>query len=451
MGIIGKWMRKRLDSKPPDKGGLVNEPRSPPLPFLPTPRLRRLTAGQWQSKDSVQLEMESYGLFGKLPLELRREILTEAFGGQTLHMDLSHKHPLVRLQPSEEESQSPPHQHRHCGLESELVCDTSQAKRWEWFSCVCHRRPGYSEAEKEQRLQAMKGALTVEPCDDECLEGSESMCACPSGASTAACFVGVMGWLLSCRQAYTDGVDVLYGTNTFHLSSLELQLNLPRLVPAHHLARITSLQLLWKLNEVQPRSKNKQQPPRKDHARALWEGEGPDNNNPLHLLCGSIPQTFPNLQSLYISFQCWLNPPSTANKGVNDDVISEVESIFLGPVEDMMRACGSNNHNGKLELSVAIQSGAWSTLLAKYEQVLGAGLKAELYEDGRGRFWKPLLPSQGFQGVHDRSGGGVDDGEENRLGYWICSGWDDIQAIGQGYWIMCNWGQTWRTGFGTAM
>ncbi len=224
---------------------------------------------------------------------------------------------------------------------------------------------------------------------------------------------------------------MLYSTNTFHISGLELQLSLPQLVPAQHLARITSLELLWKLNNIQPRNK----PRGKDYAQLLWEGHStPDS--PLHVLCGSIPKTFPHLRSLYISFQCWLNSPP--GKDWEEDIISEVETIYLGPVENMLR-----EYSGSLRLNVAIQSGAWFTLLDKYYQLLGAGLKLESVDGFRGRFWKPL----------SREGGddeGLDNGDDG-FGYWICTGWDDVKAIGHGYWIVCNWGQKWRKGFGTAM
>ena len=192
MGSIRKWIRKKLDSDPQKGEPLQQE--LPPLPFLPTTRSRPLIPPQ--SED----QLANYGLFGILPLELRRRILIEAFGGQTLHMDLSYRHPLVRT-PTRGPEGSAMHRPRHCDWESKLVADTSQPEQWQWFSCVCHRRAGYSEAEKEQGLPAMEGSLTVEPCDDECLEGSKSMCRCPQGTGGVACFVQVMGWLLSCRQA----------------------------------------------------------------------------------------------------------------------------------------------------------------------------------------------------------------------------------------------------------
>lgn len=53
--------------------------------------------------------------------------------------------------------------------------------------------------------------------------------------------------LLTIENSYIEGVDILYRTNTFHISSLPLLLNLARLMPPRHLATITSVELLWDL------------------------------------------------------------------------------------------------------------------------------------------------------------------------------------------------------------
>ena len=117
MGSIRKWIRKKLDSDPQKGEPLQQE--LPPLPFLPTTRSRPLTPPQ--SED----QLANYGLFGILPLEVRRRILIEAFGGQTLHMDLSYRHPLVRT-PTRGPEGSAMHRPWHCDWESKLVADTSQ-------------------------------------------------------------------------------------------------------------------------------------------------------------------------------------------------------------------------------------------------------------------------------------------------------------------------------------
>lgn len=252
-------------------------------------------------------------------------------------------------------------------------------------------------------------------------------------------------------RSYSDGVEVLYGTNSFHMSSLDLQVNLPHLVPPSHLQMITSLELLWPLNTIRTR---KGTIPLKDHVTPLWEASTNSETRadlPLHILCGMMPRTFPHLRSLYVSFQCWLDRGSSV-RGASDDVISEVETIFLGPVEDMLRAfrLGQSRQEGcshgyvGLEFNVAIQRGAWFVLLHKYHKLLGGQLKVESVDGlSRGRFWKPLgLGSrrETDHGVGSGAGHGVGEGDDH-FGYWICGGWEDMKVFGTtDYWMMTRWG-----------
>lgn len=145
----------------------------------------------------------NYGLFGRLPWEIRQQILGEAFGGRTLHIDLTFDHPLIRTSPSHgnRESKSDKNARAHCGFGSELVRDPKQPKGWQWFGCVCHRRLAHVDQE-----WMLEGHRMIEPYQDECIPGDpigklvrchDEVCLCES-----ECFVGVMGWLLTCRQAY---------------------------------------------------------------------------------------------------------------------------------------------------------------------------------------------------------------------------------------------------------
>ena len=238
------------------------------------------------------------------------------------------------------------------------------------------------------------------------------------------------------------------------MSSLELQVNLPRLLPLCHLEMITSLELLWPLNSIQSK---KGKPPLKDHVTPLWNAapnSRAEADSPLHIICGMIPRTFPHLRSLYISFQSWLDRGS-GMRGPSDDVISEVETIFLGPVDDMLRACqlGRSGQEGcshgyvGLELNVAIQRGAWFVLLHKYHRLLGAKLNVESIDGlSRGRFWKPLRFGSGVETDDGDDTGpvhGMKDGDD-RFGYWICGGWEDMKVFGTAdYWMMTSWGDKW--------
>jgi len=197
-----------------------------------------------------------------------------------------------------------------------------------------------------------------------------------------------------------------------------------------------------------------------DHITPLWNADSnaqDQADSPLHILCNTIPQMFPHLRRLYISFQCWLNPGSYRGEG---DPISEVETIFLGPVEDMMRSYlqrrpnrgNSHDHShGDLELQVAIQRGGWHVLLRKYHKLLGD--KLIIYSDddlSRGRFWKPLR----LNGPADTSSGGAGAGYEEKdgdgCGYWICGGFEDMRNWGLDYWLIAHWGEKW-VGLGRAL
>ncbi|CAI7595304.1 unnamed protein product [Penicillium pancosmium] len=52
--------------------------------------------------------------------------------------------------------------------------------------------------------------------------------------------IGVMGWLLSCRQAYVEAVEVLY-SNTFHFAGKAPLRDFTQLVPRHNLACMKGL------------------------------------------------------------------------------------------------------------------------------------------------------------------------------------------------------------------
>lgn len=163
-----------------------------------------------------------------------------------------------------------------------------------------------------------------------------------------------------------------------------------------------------------------------DGLKSLWD-ESTRKDSPLHKLCAMVPRSLPHVHSLYISIQSWIDPPSL---GAQDDGISYVESIILGPVEDMLRLLEPGPSK---EFNVAIQKGAWFVLLNKYNKLYGPKLRVES-QDGliRGRFWKSLGLSS------SQRGDPVDP-----FGYWICGGWNDIEYVGYNYWTIFNWGYKW--------
>ncbi|KAJ6441330.1 cyanamide hydratase [Purpureocillium lavendulum] len=189
-------------------------------------------------------------LFDHLPAEVRREILLLAFGERTLHMDLSFRAPL-NLVPRKPCESWP----LHAGILSESLASGShlvagRGKRWRWFGCVCHRfPPGETGHLSFGRRRNNPWNHFREPDSDRCLEGAGECNRWP-GKWPDKCQIGVLGWLLTCRQAYAEGVEVLYKTNTIHIESPVLLRSIQDLIPRQRLSDITSLELLWKPKEL---------------------------------------------------------------------------------------------------------------------------------------------------------------------------------------------------------
>lgn len=109
-------------------------------------------------------------LFTKVPFDIRRQILIEAFGAQTVHLDLD----VV-----------------------EKTRGQRKVKSWQWMNCVCHSERLDLPHESLDRRHFLHRGTQRDPL------------ACPgsqrkpshSGRCPTDCHVGASGWLLSCRQA----------------------------------------------------------------------------------------------------------------------------------------------------------------------------------------------------------------------------------------------------------
>jgi hypothetical protein len=178
-----KWARKKC----------YESTEIPPMPVLPSERLRVLTPTP--SRESLALSatttVADSPFFQKLPYEIRHRVLVFAFGADTVHMDLAYDHPMLPLD-------RPVKYPAHCclnigkGLENHhLKRDIASPKQWQWWSSVCHRSfPGL-----------VGSRYGTEACDDQCRYGGGDWCSSYAGNMPRKCFIGAMGWLLSCRQA----------------------------------------------------------------------------------------------------------------------------------------------------------------------------------------------------------------------------------------------------------
>ncbi|KAK2590143.1 hypothetical protein QQS21_012172 [Conoideocrella luteorostrata] len=196
-------------------------------------------------------------IFSRLPAEIRRQILTAAFGNVTLHMDLQFRHPYHLRHRSPYLNLGPDSQYdSHAWIQGatpdgvHLDVKSAEGKNWEWFGCVCHR----DSPERANLLPlGRRGNHTWveygEPESDSCLCGV-GMCPRWPGRYPLKCQIGIMGWMLSCKRAYFEAIDVLYGARTIHISSSVLHKNMSALFPSYLLARISSLELVWQADET---------------------------------------------------------------------------------------------------------------------------------------------------------------------------------------------------------
>lgn len=195
-------------------------PVLPPTPRRPLTPSGVTTAHRDNTAAAASSSLSCFGLFARLPLEIRWQILVEAFGGQTLHMDLAFRRPFAvpgadarrgdAAATTTDSQPGEPHARIYCSYTYfdnpqgfwRISVDKSRPKAWRWFGCVCHRffpAIGRRPPARHHHL----GRLPPEAMDlssDGCLLG-KTECGGWPGAWPRRCFIGIMGWLLACRQA----------------------------------------------------------------------------------------------------------------------------------------------------------------------------------------------------------------------------------------------------------
>lgn len=155
------------------------------MPCFPTARPSVLTPTT--SKEDLTSLSQISPIFSKLPTEIRRQILVMAFGDRTLHMDLA-------LLPSIESADFERFKGL-CSLHTAYAIESRSNKgrslSWQWRGYQCNRKP---PSEYYTLVQFEEYEIT--PADDEC----SRTYGCD--IERHLCWIGAMGWLLSCRQAY---------------------------------------------------------------------------------------------------------------------------------------------------------------------------------------------------------------------------------------------------------
>ncbi|TPX12564.1 uncharacterized protein E0L32_000741 [Thyridium curvatum] len=353
-----QWFRQSPDqaTPPPPPAGataLTSLPIIPPPPPPPLPQ------------SSSSSSSSSSPFFSLLPAEVRTQILTAAFGAREIHVDLSFNRVATT------------HPHHTAGA-SYLPTRT-----WAWRSSVCHRLPDRDYAH------------------DECSPGGYQMTCDPANdaaADPSACYVGAHGWLLACRQAYAEGLAVLYGSNAWHVQSGALLLFGPRLLSPAGLACVASLTVLLDRATLYAHAA--------EHLglRRGWPA--------FWALVLSIGATFPALRRLRVGF----NTVAPDREAFRTSPLGMVAGTFMQPPRDpcdeflwgvappfdrLVRQYGPQLRDCEVVLLNDLYD-AWT------RKEKAAATRVETGPRPRDeRFWRSVVPSG------DGKGG---DGE---LGYWI--------------------------------
>ncbi|KAK8139612.1 hypothetical protein PG984_000735 [Apiospora sp. TS-2023a] len=271
------------------RGDRVNESLPPALPSLPKERPRPLTATPCSPAATSRSS-----LFQLIPPEIRRAILIEAFGERTLHFDVRLEHPLRKIRANGKKgmnSRTP--RHANVDLFNCDLRDSRQPREWTWWSCVCHRNFPWRDA----HLSPLGDREFVEPAKDSCRRKFRGrfnhLCEYYPGTVPSKCFIGVLPWLLTCRQAYIEGIDILYATNQLHVGHAGIFINLPRFLTPDRLHMIRDMELSWSLCLSS------------SGADREWTvGADEDQFEDVYdrlIMLSHIPRVLPNLQYLHLS------------------------------------------------------------------------------------------------------------------------------------------------------
>ncbi|CAK7201160.1 hypothetical protein SEUCBS139899_003863 [Sporothrix eucalyptigena] len=391
----------------------------PDMPYLPYPPIK---LDNQSYEDGATLSP----FFGRLPFEIRRRILVYVFGDQTVHMHLRLER-IPRRRPRREPpmvtfgmfNTTKPHggvtaDLDHMGLWSDFLLASSDAARggprgwrWQWWGCVCHR------SMPTRRIGEIHGLW-----DDKCLLGEAEYCDMYGRIYPDRCMIGCMGWLLASRQAYTEGIDVLYGTNTICIMSDRFfdallrsasitspdigPVPQPTLLPLSHLAHITRLELAWEWALFENPALTQQQTAQ----RAAFQDS-----------LARLPRTFPNLVAFYVSFSRKLYQRTSIRA---DACLDEIHEVLLAPLEAMM------GHFNRLQRRLCFVELPINTSLALIERV-GCYIDPTLillalkppYNELR-CWWDPQPPQDGQDTDNVEETRDAEDTQgKQKTGFWV--------------------------------
>ncbi|KFX91997.1 hypothetical protein O988_07483 [Pseudogymnoascus sp. VKM F-3808] len=216
---------------------------------------------------------QTSGFLRKLPVELRRRIYDEVLGHRKVHMQFEFA----------------PRNYRTVRTNKKEILE------WRWWHCICT----WDQTEDDRYK-----SIWFDRCKDGDMKGN-------SGPPN-----GMMGklkldfaLLLTCRQVYSEAIDILYSTTIFDFGTRQLLCDFPSLVLPQRFTLISAIEMLWEFIGLGlPPIDTKQTQLYQD----MW----------------AMLATMPNLQNLKIAvaahecpypappvlMEVWLNPPKQLGK-----------------------------------------------------------------------------------------------------------------------------------------
>lgn len=361
----------------------------PPLPPAPKPAVIAAALPTATARSA---------LFRKLPAELRERVLIEAFGDELVHMHLCLDRPLLRkYRPGGSQAAKVARDKRHAGIPPRYAWDEEAPAYWQWRSSSCHSYCFNHSAWRDNPPRWQDNFMG----EDDCVTSGH--CSCYSeGDTPRKCFLGITGWLLSCRQAYLEGRDVLYRTNTIRLFGTFMFSQLPVLLPSTILENLTSVSLFWDLGWKQNRRVVRRIGDHPEYFTGWTDFQD---------LLARLPKTLPRVKNLHLSISAMFFPnvQGQAYGSRSEAVYNLAELLFQHVLAQVMRmpkladlrlALPKSLYmpwlQERLDVTVEYDEAIWAELPAKW---IWQGVDVDKYQDIKERsaikgFWV-------FDGVSD--------------------------------------------------
>ncbi|TKX20814.1 hypothetical protein C1H76_6993 [Elsinoe australis] len=276
--------------------------RSSSLPVLPKGRKQLLPSSPSSSPSSQPEHSRKSSPLLNLPFEIREQILVAAFGRKQVHLDFDFRY--LHLWSGNDD----PWNEKLGFRKDRIVATKSEPIQWRWKGAVCWEPENFWE---DDCLGRLLGNYQYNPQN-----------------------IGIMGWLLSCRQAYNEGINILLSTNTIHTRCFDLLINFPSFIRPHYLSMIRSFSMIF--------TNTQNSYDRQKYGTALQYEDGvlscPGEVKLFRRITEVLPSHLPNLRVLKWAVSSFFT--------MTDENRSPqlVAGYLIPPLEQMMRRYGKQLH-----------------------------------------------------------------------------------------------------------